>query len=263
MSQPDSASPLQLDITQAVARVSFNRPGSLNAINIGLAGAFLEAISTIAATPGVRAVLLRGQGKAFMAGGDLAELSQDSAATAARIIEPLHAGLQIMAALPVPVVASVQGAVAGAGLSIMLAADLAIAADDSTFNMAYARIGASPDASGSWHLPRVVGLRKAMEIALLSEPFDALEALRLSVVNRVVPAADLGAETDKLMRRLADGPTAAFGRIKSLLRAAQTRDLATQLDAERAAFEACAATADFQEGVAAFLQKRRPSYRGR
>lgn len=263
MSQPDSASPLQLDITQAVARVSFNRPDSLNAINIGLARAFLEAISTIAATPGVRAVLLRSQGKAFMVGGDLAELSQDSAATAARIIEPLHAGLQIMAALPVPVVASVQGAVAGAGLSIMLAADLAIAADDSTFNMAYARIGASPDASGSWHLPRVVGLRKAMEIALLSEAFDAQEALRLSVVNRVVPAADLGAETDKLMRRLADGPTVAFGRIKSLLRAAQTRDLATQLDAERAAFEACAATADFQEGVAAFLQKRRPSYRGR
>jgi len=263
MSQPDPASPLQLDIARAIARIRFNRPDSLNAINIGMAQAFQDAIATIAATPGVRAVLLCGQGKAFMAGGDLAELSLDSATTAARIIEPLHAGLQIMAALPVPVVASVHGAIAGAGLSMMLAADLAIAADDSIFNMAYARIGASPDGSGSWHLPRVVGLRKAMEIALLSESFDAQEALRLSVVNRVVPASDLLAETDKLMRRLADGPTASFGHIKSLLREAQTRDLATQLDAERAAFEACAATEDFHEGVTAFLQKHRPAYHGR
>lgn len=262
MTQSDSTSPLQLSIAQAVACIRFNRPDALNAINIDMARAFLDAVTTIAATPGVRAVLLCGQGRAFMAGGDLVELSQ-GAATAARMIEPLHEGLLIMTALPVPVVASVQGAVAGAGLSMTLAADLAIAADDSTFNMAYAKVGASPDASGSWHLPRVVGLRKAMEIALLSDSFDAKEALRLSVVNRVVPAADLEAETDQLIRRLADGPTASFGRIKSLLRAAETRDLATQLDAERAAFEAGGATEDFHEGVTAFLKKRRPLYRGR
>lgn len=257
-----TSSCLALDISGAVARIDFNRPASLNAINVEMAVAFQAAIQVIASTPALRVVLLRGQGKAFMAGGDLAAMQGNAAATAREIIVPLHAGLIQMANLPVPVLASVHGAVAGAGLSIMMAADLAIAADTAVFNMAYAKIAASPDASGSWHLPRVVGLRKAMEIALLSDTLDAPEALRLSLVNRVVPADALADETEKLLQRLAAGPTAAFGRIKGLMRGSLQRDLPEQLQAEQAAFEAGAATADFNEGLAAFLGKRPPVYSG-
>jgi 2-(1,2-epoxy-1,2-dihydrophenyl)acetyl-CoA isomerase len=253
---------LTLDISGAIARIDFNRPASLNAINVEMAVAFQAAIQTIASTPTLRVVLLRGQGRAFMAGGDLAEMQGDSAATARKIIVPLHAGLLQMANLPMPVLASVHGAAAGAGLSIMLAADLAIAADTAVFNMAYAKIAASPDASGSWHLPRVVGLRKAMEIALLSDTIDASEALRLSLVNRVVPADALEAETEALVQRLAAGPTGAYGRIKNLMRHSLQRDLHGQLQAEQGAFEAGATTADFKEGLAAFLGKRAPVYSG-
>ncbi|MFW7342782.1 enoyl-CoA hydratase-related protein [Pollutimonas sp. H1-120] len=259
----DTSSPLLLDISHGIARICLNRPASLNAANVAMARAFRQAVSAIASAPDVRAVLLHGAGRSFMAGGDLSELSVDSSRTAASIIQPLHAGLEMMAALPVPVLASVQGAVAGAGVSLMLAADLAIAADDASFNMAYAKIGASPDASASWHLPRVVGLRKAMEIVMLSDTVDASEALRLSLVNRIVPAGELQAETEQLLQRLASGPTVALGRIKALLRASQGRGLPSQLAAEQAAFLACAQTGDFQEGAAAFLEKRRPSFLGR
>ncbi|GAB3629735.1 hypothetical protein GCM10027419_45900 [Pandoraea terrae] len=178
------------------------------------------------------------------------------------LIKPIHAGIALLAQLPMPVVASVHGAVAGAGLSITLAADLAIAADDTTFSTAYIKIGASPDASSSWHLPRIVGLRKAMEICLLGERIDAHEALRLSLVNRVVPTADLVAQTEALVQRLAAGPTVALARTKQLLRAAQTSDLASQLSAEHEAFRSCAALEDFREGVNAFFDRRKPQYRG-
>jgi 2-(1,2-epoxy-1,2-dihydrophenyl)acetyl-CoA isomerase len=254
--------PVLLEFSGAIARISFNRPEVLNAIDRNTAEAFLSSIEQIIATPAVRVVLLRGEGRAFMAGGDLAPLLTEPVHAAAELIDPLHSAMRLMAAMPQPVVASVQGAVAGAGMSLMLAADLAIAADNASFNMAYAKIGASPDVSGSWHLPRVVGLRQAMEIALLADTLDAASALRLSLVNRVVPAASLEAETNELLERLANGPTFAFGQIKQLLRASQSRTLPEQLDAERAAFLACAGSQDFSEGLAAFFGKRKPVYRG-
>jgi len=258
----NSTAPVVLGLDGPIARISFNRPTVLNAIDQAMADAFLSAVETIAATPGVRVVVLRGEGRAFMAGGDLASLSKDPVCSAQALIRAMHTAIGLLARLPLPVIASVHGAVAGAGLSLALAADLAIAADDATFNLAYARIGASPDVSGSWHLPRIVGLRKAMEIALLADTFDAQEALRLSIVNRVVPAAKLAAETQKLVEQFARGPTFAFGKIKQLLRASLDRDLQTQLDAEGDAFKACAATLDFNEGLSAFLAKRRPNFGG-
>jgi len=154
-------------------------------------------------------------------------------------------------------------AVAGAGLSVALAADFVVAADDAKFTMAYTRIGTTPDGSGTFSLPRIVGLRKALELTLLSDPVDAAEALRLGLVNKVVPAADLARETDALARRLAAGPTAAYGRVKHLLRASFSHTLSEQLHAEREAFIASAGTADFAEGVAAFVNKRPPHFEGR
>src|SRR5690606_637186 len=143
-----------------------------------------------------------------------------------------------------------------------LIADLAIAADDAKFTLAYSRLGTSPDGSSSWSLPRVVGLRKAMEIALLSDVFDAEEALRLGVVNKVVPAASLAEETEKLARRLANGPTVAYGEIKKLLRQSHLRSLHDQLAQEGASFVKCSQTEDFSEGVSAFLAKRAPEFTG-
>mgnify|MGYP002622210113 CR=1 FL=1 len=154
-------------------------------------------------------------------------------------------------------------AVAGAGVSIATNLDLAIAAQDTVFNLAYARIGASPDCGASFSLPRLVGLRRALEIALLSEDIGAAEALALGLVNRVVPAAELEAETARLAARLAAGAPAAQGRIKRLMRQSLERDLQTQLDAEARAFAECAATEDFAGAVAAFLERRAPHFNGR
>jgi 2-(1,2-epoxy-1,2-dihydrophenyl)acetyl-CoA isomerase len=258
---------LDRDDASGIARIRFNRPAVLNALDQAMAEALHAAVAGLAADPAVRCVVLSGEGRGFMAGGDISLFRAAGAgapAAVARLIEPLHAALRLLAAMPAPVIASQHGPVAGAGMSIALAADLAIAAEDVRFVLGYLRLGASPDGGGSWSLPRLVGLRRAMGIALLDEPIDSRAALDLGLVNRVVPAAALEAETLALARRLAAGPTAAFGRTKALLRAAASgRGLDAQLDAERDAFVTGAATADFAEGVAAFLERRAPAFTGR
>lgn len=255
-------SPILFSVDGPIARISFNRPAVLNAIDRQMAEAFLAAIEEIAASSSVRVVLLRGEGRAFMAGGDLLSLQAEPVHAGAELIDPLHAAIRLMTAMHQPVLASVHGAVAGAGLSLMLAADLAIAAEGTTFTNAYSKIGASPDVSGSWHLPRVVGLRKAMEMTLLADTIDAATALQLNMLNRLVPAAALEAETASLLDRLAGGPTFAYGQIKQLMRSSHDHSLSEQLDAERAAFLACTGSNDFAEGLVAFFGKRKPDYRG-
>jgi len=258
--------PIRLDIAEGIARIRFNRPEVLNAINEAAVLAFRAAVDEVTQDQSVRAVVLSGEGRAFMAGGDVGRFhaaGRDAPKVVNAIIDPFHHSMLALAAMPAPVIASLHGAVAGAGVSVALAADLAIAADDMKMNLAYARIGTSPDGSASFSLPRVVGLRKALEIALLCEQIDAAEALRLGLVNTVVPAADLAAQTDALARRLADGPTLAYGRIKHLMRASFGHSLSEQLNAERDAFVASAGTHDFAEGVAAFVQKRPARFEGR
>lgn len=261
------SAPLLFERDGAIAHLRFNRPAALNAIDRAMAQSLLDACRELAdcGTDRLRLVVLSGEGKAFMAGGDLASFHADLAAapqTAAAIIEPLHQALAILAALPQPVLGSLHGAVAGAGVSLALACDLCIAADDTVFNLAYTRIGASPDGSASWSLPRVVGLRKAMELLLLSEAVDATEAQRLGLVNRVAPRARLEQETAALAARLAGGPTFAYGQAKHLLRASLGNGLLAQMQAEQQAFCACAGSADFAEGLQAFFGKRRAVFSG-
>lgn len=251
---------LLYDTTGAVATITFNRPAALNAINIEMAQRFRDAVAQVAADPAVRVLVLRGAGRAFMAGGDVAEMAADPHVNPDRIISPVHEGVAQMAALQIPVLAVLHGAVAGAGMSFALAADLALAADNVTFQMAYTRLGANPDASGSWHLVRLLGLRKAMALTLLNEPVDAEAALQLVLVNWVVPAAELDARADVLATQLAESAVQALGRSKALLRGAALRTLPEQLDAERQAFLQGARGAEFREGVEAFLQKRRPDF---
>ncbi len=261
---PD-AEPVRLLCCGAVARIRLNRPAVLNALDQAMVEGLLAAVETIAASPDVRVVVLQGEGRSFMAGGDVAQFHRagpDAPALVRRLIGPFHQVIERLARLPIPVLASVQGPVAGAGVSVMLAADLAIAADDLRLSLAYARIGASPDGSSTWSLPRVVGLRRALEIGLLGDDIDAAETLRLGLVNRVVPTAALEHETGTLAQRLAEGPTAAYGRIKALMRASLDRGLPEQLAAEADAFVASAGTADFAEGAAAFMAKRAPRFTG-
>ncbi|MDQ0505455.1 enoyl-CoA hydratase/isomerase family protein [Xanthobacter agilis] len=263
---PSSSPPILLDVADGIAHIRFNRPDVLNALDESTILAWKAAVDQVADDDGVRVVVLSGEGRAFLAGGDVGRFHAAGAGAqqvVADIIDPFHKTMLTLAGMAAPVIASVHGAVAGAGLSVALAADLVVAADDAKFTMAYTRIGATPDGSGTFSLPRVVGLRKAMELTLLSDVVDAAEALRLGLVNTVVAAADRARETDRLARRLAAGPTAAYGRVKHLLRASFAHTLAEQLHAEREAFLASAGTRDFAEGVAAFVEKRPPRFEGR
>jgi 2-(1,2-epoxy-1,2-dihydrophenyl)acetyl-CoA isomerase len=245
----------------AVAHIRFARPAALNAIDLELAEAFRDAVAAVPPTAG--ALVLSGEGRGFMAGGDVQAMraaGEDAPALTARIIDAMHPAILALAALPCPVIASVQGPAAGAGLSLALGADLLIAAEDARFTLGYLGIGAPPDCGGSHALLRHLGLRRAMGFALLGETLDANAALALGLAHRVVRRDALEAETAKLAQRLAAGPRGAIAATKRLLRAAAETPLAAQLDAEREAFLASAATPDFREGVAAFLERRAPRF---
>lgn len=253
--------PVLLTIERAVAVVTLNRPRFLNAIDADMARALRGAIDTIRADGRARAMLLKAEGRAFCAGGDVSRFAGDDPAAAAEaIIDPLHEALRAMDSLPLPSVAAVQGFAAGAGFSLALACDLVVAADDASFSMAFARIGASPDSSSTYRLPRLVGTRKALELTLLGDPVSSAEALRLGLVNDVVPSAMLQTAARELAERLAQGPTDAYHQTKTLIAQSLSNDLATQLDREREAFVQCACGTDFAEGVAAFLAKRSPQF---
>ena len=262
-SAPSPQPPLLLERNGAIATLRFNRPEALNAIDVPMANAFLTAVQTVASDPGVRAVVLCGNGRGFMAGGDLATLRADPVQGAIDILTPLNQALLLLAQMNAPVIAQVHGAAAGAGLSLVLMADYVIAAEGTRFNLAYINLGTSCDVGASWALPRIVGVRQALEIALLGESFTADDALRLGLVNRVVPGAELDSATAALAQRLANGPTLAYGAMKRLMRASMDYTLPEQLAAEKDAFVHCAGTEDFRAGVEAFHQRQSPQFVGR
>jgi 2-(1,2-epoxy-1,2-dihydrophenyl)acetyl-CoA isomerase len=246
-----------------VATITLNRPHALNTLDFEMIDAIVERTSQIAADAAVRCVIVRGAGKHFMAGGDLRAFASKLDAPPAelqraftRAIERLHGAIESLRRMPQPVIAAVHGAVAGFGLSLMCACDLAVAADDAYFTSAYRHIGLTPDGGATYALPRLVGLKKAMEIVLLAERFDAAEALALGLVNRVVPAAELDEAVASLSKSIATGPATALANAKRLVNTSLERTLSQQLQAEAASFGECASTPDFAEGVSAFLAKR-------
>lgn len=256
-------SPLILTRDGAVATLRFNRPEALNALDVPTSQALLAALRGIAADKGVRAVVLKGSGRAFIAGGDLAAMRTAPRETVRELLDALNEAVLILHGLDAPVIAQVHGVAAGGGLSLMLVCDFVLAAQKTRFNLAYIKLGTNCDVGASWSLPRLVGLRKALEIALLSDDFDADEALRLGLVNRVLPADALEGATQALASRLANGPTVAYGHMRRLMRAGLDRDLRAALQAEAAGFDACTQTADLPEGIAAFLEKRAARFQGR
>ncbi len=260
---PPPASPrVEVTVADGIGEIRFNRPELLNALDVAMSRDFAAAVERLLADPGVQVIVLSGAGRAFIAGGDLAsfQAAADKSAVAEELLGLLHPALLRLSEDARPVVASLRGAVAGGGMGVALAADLAIAAEDVKFSVAYVGVAANPDCTLSWNLVHTVGLRKAMELALLGGAVGGAEALRLGLVNRLVPADELEAQTRAIALRLAAQSGLSMGRTKALLRAAATTALPAQMEAEHAAFVRGAATADFAEAIDAFLGKRKPNF---
>lgn len=250
-------------IDKGVATVTLDRPEVLNALNPPMAEDLRAVTSELAENDVVRCVVIRGAGNHFMAGGDVRhfhELVRDAPDRVEQSIggeiDAVHAAIISIHEMPKPVVASVRGASAGFGMSLVAACDLAIAAQDSVFSLAYCRIGTSPDGGSTWTLPRSVGSKRAMELALLGDRITPQQALEFGLVNWVVPTDELESATAELAARLAGGPGDALARTKALLNASFGADLEAQLSAEKASFLAGVTGTEFAEGVTAFVEKR-------
>jgi len=259
-------STLKIEITDGCAWLTLSQPDRLNSITPESARELRDAVSAIGRDPNVRVLVLAGEGRAFCAGGDVAQFHAhlgDAPAFLDRLVETVHEIINDLLVMPKPVIASVGGVVAGGGMALFMAADLAIAAESATFVMAYSGIGASPDGGSTFFLPRLVGSRRALELVLTNRRLSAAEALEWGLVNQVVPDGGLAGAVKELALRLAQGPTLAFSQARALVRQSFANTAQTQLDLEKHGLIAMAGTADFREGVTAFVEKRRPSFKGR
>lgn len=252
-----------------VATLTLNRPGVLNALTNEMAEALAERTGALGEDREVRCVVICGAGGHFMAGGDIQYFNESLSLapkirqeTIRAVIARVHEAIEHIRAMPKPVVASVRGACAGFGLSLMASCDLALVTEDAVLSLAYSRIGATPDGGSTFALPRLIGTRRAMELALLGERFSASKALDFGLVNRVVAPDELDAHTQELARRLADGPLRAYGETKRLINTSLDSTLSEQLAAEERCFLDGVAMSEFEEGVRAFCAKRKPKFRG-
>jgi 2-(1,2-epoxy-1,2-dihydrophenyl)acetyl-CoA isomerase len=260
-----NAGPVTLDVRDGVAHLTLRRGDAGNAIGLALARSLRNAAQACASDERVRVVLLSGEGRSFCVGGDLREFSAVApdrlGAHLLEVTDALHGALRYFAAGDAPVIAAVHGAAAGAGVSLAAAADLTLAAADATFVLAYTSIGFSPDGGATWSLPRAVGPKRALELLLLDPRISATDAQRMGLVTTVTDPDRLLTEAAALAERLASGPTRAFGMTRRLVAAGLTSDLSTHLDRESRSIAASATSAEGVEGVAAFLEKRRPRFR--
>lgn len=246
-----------------IVTLTLNRPDALNAVDLTMAQRMREVADELRDDTQMRVLVLRGAGRGFMAGGDIRGFSGELAELRPRLTEVLggfHHFVRGLHALPVPVLASVHGVAAGGGLSLVLACDLAIAARDTVFDFAYRRLGASPDGGSTFALPRLVGTRKAMELLLARDRFDAEEARQAGLINWVAEPAALIEETQAIAERLANNSRAMAAATKRLLSAHDHAALDQQLDAEARSFLARVEGPDFPEGVRAFIEKRSPTF---
>ena len=250
-----------------VVILTLNRPERLNALSPAMTAGLKDALERLATDPDVGAIVIAGAGRGWCAGGDVKTMeARGRDQNFEDRVEGLRRAHQLpllMRRHPKIIIGMINGPVAGAGLGLALACDLRIAGNSARFGTAFARIGYSGDYGGSWSLTRLVGTAKARELYLTADVIDADEAGRLGIVNRVVADDALQAETMALARRLADGPRVALGYIKRNLFAAETEDFQTVLDLEAAHQARCALTEDHKEAVAAFVEKRRPVFKGR
>ena len=251
-----------VDVRDRVARLTLNRPEAGNALSLDLVTELRAAAEGLQGSD-VGAVILSGAGKAFCVGGDLRwmhDAGDEVRESVLRLATQFHDGIEALTALDAPLIAAVRGAAAGGGMSLAICGDIVLAAESAKFTMAYSAIGFSADGGSSWTLPRLVGWRRATELMLLNERIDAARAVELGLATRVVADDALDAEAGELAARLAAGPTDAHGAIKRLLRASATRGFSEQLAEESRQIAERAAAPNGREGVAAFLEKRVPSF---
>ncbi|OYQ34288.1 hypothetical protein CHU95_12695 [Niveispirillum lacus] len=228
-----------------------------------------QALATVEADRSVRSVILTGAGRAFMAGGDVREFAQTLDGTATerrqyfnRLIDHAHGAVQRIWRMPKPVIAAINGPVAGFGIGLAAACDASIAAEGAMLSLAYCHLGATPDGGATMILPHLCGLKRASELVMLGDRISAADARVLGIVNQVVPADALPTTVEDLAQRLAKGPAGAHGAGKALLRGPLTAAFMAQLLAEKDQFAARADSAEFAEGLRAFLAKRRPDFMG-
>jgi 2-(1,2-epoxy-1,2-dihydrophenyl)acetyl-CoA isomerase len=256
---------LLFEIRDHVAYITLNRPGTGNSINEEMGKDLMHTVLNCDENPEVRAVLISGAGKMFCGGGDLKDFlaKGDQLPNYLKKVTPyFHTAISRLTRMDAPIIAAVHGAAAGAGMSIAIACDIVIAAETTQFMVAYTRAGLTPDGSATYFLPRLVGLKRAMELTLTNRMFSAQEALQWGLITRVVPDNELFAQAKAMAVQLASGPTRAYGVSKRLLHGGWTETLETQMENESQAIANSARTTDAREGIAAFLEKRPPKYTG-
>lgn len=255
------------EVAVGVAEITLDRPAVLNSFTRPMARELQAAFAAAAADADVRAVLLTGAGRAFCAGQDLAEaVPPDGAARPpidAIVRTTYNPSVRAIRELEKPVVCAVNGVAAGAGANLALACDIVLAADTASFIQAFCKIGLVPDTGGTFFLPRVIGTARATALAMLGEKVSAAEAQAMGMIWKVVPSAELMGEARGLARQLATQPTRGLGLIKRAMNASAANSLEQQLELEAVLQAEAASTADFDEGVAAFMEKRPPAFTGR
>ena len=255
-------STIRYDVRDGVAQITLNRPDVMNALNAQMRAELLHAVK--AAAKEARVLVLTGKGRAFCSGQDLGDRANAAQVDLERTLrdeyEPL---LRAIYDCPIPTISAVNGAAAGAGANIALAADVVIATEAAVFLQAFSRIGLIPDAGGTYWMPRQMGFAKAMGAALFAEPISARQAADWGMIWEAVADDEFETRWKERADKLAHGPTAAYARAKQALRATYDNTLEAQLELEAKLQGECGKTRDFQEGVTAFLEKRPPNYEGR
>jgi 2-(1,2-epoxy-1,2-dihydrophenyl)acetyl-CoA isomerase len=256
---------IQFDIRDSVACITLNRPEAANSINLEMSTDLMRAAIQCSEDPAIRAVVITGAGSMFCSGGDLKEFAAQGEHLPYHFKEVtayLHAAISRLTRMNPPVVAAVNGAAAGAGMSLACACDIVVATEGARFTMGYTRAGLSPDGSSTYFLPRIVGLRRALELTLTNRVLSAQEALQWGIVTQVVPDAEVLARAQSIALQLAAGPTKALGASKRLLHSGSTETLETQMEYESQTIATIAHTTDTSEGIVAFLEKRTARYKG-
>ncbi len=262
MSDHDSHSTVLFEVSDGLAVLTLNRPEAYNALNLQMSADLLDALVACDECAEVRAVLLTGRGRAFCAGGDIRAMrsAADSEGRAGTFLKQLtvrlHAAVATVVRMPKPVVTAVNGPAAGAGLSLALAGDLVVAAENASFTVAYTAIGLAPDGSSTYFLPRLIGPKRAYELMAFNRAVPAREAHDLGMINDVLPSESFAEGAKAYARRLANGPSLALGLAKSLLGQSAERGLETAMEFERRAIAECGNSEDFVEGTKAFIEKR-------
>ena len=252
-------------VEDGIATITINRPDAANAMSPQCAAELADVALRCDDDPSVRAVVITGTGRMFCAGGDLGAFAKAGAGAKSllkKMAGDLHMGLSRFARMSAPVIGAVNGTAAGAGFSLVMACDLAVAAESAVFTMAYTNAGLSPDGGSTFYMPRKIGDRRTRELMLTNRVLKAPEALAWGIVNEVVADAEVADRARSLAGRLAAGPTLAFGALKNLLNGSFDQTLESQMELEARAIGEMSATADGQEGIRAFLEKRKPVFRG-